>query len=183
MKTKAARLQTIHLWALLAAGMALMACHALAWAACNPAQQPTAYRVSGDEVLDLQTGLTWKRCSIGQRFEGGRCVGSAVAVDWDAADEAAGAAGGQWRLPTREELARLAQVTCQSTSGPAPTFPNTPGAWYWSSTQEPLLGAGGTWFVSFAAEGGAGASLRNANAVVRLVRGEPARQEAANQYR
>ncbi|WP_246585308.1 DUF1566 domain-containing protein [Thiorhodospira sibirica] len=91
-------------------------------------------------VLDVRTGLHWMRCSLGQTWENGRCVGQAKGYEWDAALQAAqalNASGGyagytDWRLPTLKELHSLV---------------------YWSSgrqkplefdaTGEPVRGSGG----------------------------------------
>jgi hypothetical protein len=177
---KTAQTYSTRILALLVGGAALFACMAPARSACKAPSAAHDYRHNGDEVLDLATGLTWKRCSVGQRFVDGQCLGTAVPIDWESADEAAGAAGGDWRVPTHDELAGLVDVKCTSPATNTRTFPNTPSTWFWSSTTEPLLGAGGNWFVNFDEGGASGASLRNATAVVRLVRGESISQQAAN---
>ncbi|WP_246585386.1 DUF1566 domain-containing protein [Thiorhodospira sibirica] len=71
-------------------------------------------------VLDVRTGLQWMRCSLGQTWENGRCIGKANEYTWDAALQAAqalNASGGyagytDWRLPTLKELFSL--VYCSS---------------------------------------------------------------------
>jgi hypothetical protein len=32
---------------------------------------------------DLTTGLAWERCSAGQKFNKGRCIGTAKVLSWD----------------------------------------------------------------------------------------------------
>jgi len=118
------------------------------------------YRDHGDgTVTDVKTTLQWMRCSLGQTWQGGTCVGEAKTYSWQAALDVAdtlnrqgGYAGYQdWRVPTKEEL--LALVYCSSGQPKtwndtgalcggnygSPTlnqsaFPNTPNRWYWSSS-------------------------------------------------
>jgi len=79
------------------------------------------YRDHGDgTVTDVKTGLQWMRCSLGQTWQGGTCVGEAKAGSWqdaldaaDALNRQGGYAGRQdWRVPTVEELLTL--VYCSS---------------------------------------------------------------------
>ncbi len=118
------------------------------------------YRDNGDgTVTDVKTRLQWMRCSLGQTWRGGTCVGEAKKHAWQAALDAAdtlnrqgGYAGRQdWRVPTKEELLTL--VYCSSGQPKTwndtgqlcrgdyerPTlyqsvFPNTPVELYWSSS-------------------------------------------------
>lgn len=119
------------------------------------------YKDNGDgTVTDVQTGLQWMRCSLGQTWRGGTCIGEAESYTWQAALDAADALnrrGGyasyrDWRVPKKEELQTL--IYCSSgqpeiwkdTEGGCegnyerptiykPAFPNTPPrSWYWSSS-------------------------------------------------
>jgi len=118
------------------------------------------YQDHGDgTVTDVKTGLQWMRCSLGQEWRVGTCVGNAATYRWEEAREAAetlnrhgGYAGYQdWRLPTIEELQALIYCssgqprtwndTRESCKGKYeyPTidqaaFPETPGGWFWSSS-------------------------------------------------
>ena len=115
------------------------------------------YELGGDgsEVKDLHTGLSWARCSVGQRWDGKTCAGDAKRFTFD---EAQATAGQGWRVPTVRELARLIHCSTGQTKdtdvlkdggGPItsncigdnvlPTirgeiFPNTPSSAYWSSS-------------------------------------------------
>jgi hypothetical protein len=57
-------------------------------------------------VFDRQTGLEWRRCSLGRVLRNGRCVGQEREVTWL---EAVRYADGDWRAPTPEELHSLWQ--------------------------------------------------------------------------
>jgi hypothetical protein len=63
---------------------------------CNPNITRTApdARYSavneGTEVKDIVTRLVWQRCSLGQRWNGKTCLGTAAALSWVKAQDAAG---------------------------------------------------------------------------------------------
>jgi hypothetical protein len=63
---------------------------------CNPNTARTApdtrYSAINDgaEVKDIVTRLIWQRCSLGQRWNGKTCLGTAAAHSWAKAQEAAG---------------------------------------------------------------------------------------------
>ena len=120
------------------------------------------YRDNGDgTVTDVRTGLQWMRCSLGQTWQGGTCVGETDKYTWQAALDAAEALNNQggyasyrdWRVPAIEELRTL--VYCSSSQPktwndtgelckgnykrPAlyqRAFPNTLVSWYWSSSPD-----------------------------------------------
>ena len=122
------------------------------------------YRDNGDgTVTDVNTGLQWMRCSLGQTWQDATCSGEAKAYSWQFALKVAeelnhqdGYAGYQdWRVPTKEELQTLVYCSsgqpkiwndtgdlCGGNYG-SPTlnqsaFPNTPNRWYWSSSSVPF---------------------------------------------
>ena len=129
----------------------------------RPAQTLLAdrYRDNGDgTVTDVQTKLQWMRCSLGQTWRNGTCVGKAETYNWQAALDAADALNRQggyagyrdWRVPTIEELRTL--VYCSSGQpktwndtgklceggyqGPTlyqPAFPNTLPRGFWSASK------------------------------------------------
>ncbi|ARV18593.1 hypothetical protein AEP_01649 [Curvibacter sp. AEP1-3] len=68
----------------------------------------------GSEVKDVQTGLTWARCSVGQRWENGVCVGSAKKFSFDGAQKLA---GNGWRVPKVRELRSLVWCSSGKTTG------------------------------------------------------------------
>jgi len=63
---------------------------------------PTSrYVLHDDEALDKQTGLTWKRCAVGQKWEQSTCKESPK-VSLEETPVPA-----PWRVPSKEELATL----------------------------------------------------------------------------
>lgn len=124
-------------------------------------------------VTDVETGLHWMRCAIGQTWNGTTCEGGAERMTFPQTAEAiarfnqAGGIAGytNWRLPTRDELRTL--VYCSSgepdtwnNTGEACTgdyqrptiqtevFPNTPAWNFWTSTPHPERGVQ-VWEVNF----------------------------------
>ncbi len=69
--------------------------------------------------LDNKNKVVWARCSLGQRWQAGKCTGKAAKLTWDAAQKYVnqinqkGAMAGKltWRLPTLKELAGLRSCT------------------------------------------------------------------------
>lgn len=127
------------------------------------------YVISGDEVYDKQTDLTWKRCSVGMRWkEGMGCVGVQKTFTFE---EAQKQAGGGWRVPSRDELETL--IDRNKNREPyidVDAFPDMTrkGAQmlYWSSTPTDSF----AWLVYFN-DGHAYNLSRIGNLAVRLVRG------------
>jgi hypothetical protein len=83
-------------------------------------------------VLDVNTGLLWKRCSVGQTYSRGGYHGAASKLDWADAQRAAEAIGDGWRLPTQAELAGLVLPYCSNPVTDPAVFPNLPQTSYWS---------------------------------------------------
>lgn len=146
-------------------------------------------------VTDLQTGLMWDQCGLGQAATAKTpstppaCTGSAAAYSWSDAFNAATAANAanyrghnDWRVPTVEELNGLAYVrlggkTCpQTASTPVINtvyFPGTACSKYWTSTHGTGFYASAAVHVDFSGGYGNnfGNSGKNAGNFVRLVRG------------
>ncbi|WP_295403762.1 DUF1566 domain-containing protein [uncultured Thiocystis sp.] len=151
------------------------------------------YRDHGDgTVTDVKTGLQWMRCSLGQEWRGGCCVGGAAKYTWDAARQAAESLNRQngyvgyrdWRLPTKDELLTLVYCgkpqTWNDTGLPCtgkykrPTidpvaFPNTPSSNVWSGSPY-ASSSSDAWYVAFG-YGGVSYYFKDIAAYVRLVRG------------
>lgn len=111
-----------------------------ATAAPGPRPDPR-YTVSSDgtEVTDSKSGLTWRRCAEGMRFEGGACSGQPTSFPSRSRAMAHEKSQAGWRLPTIEELATVVRVWPdhrESNTGGVDllAFPNIPAKAYWSST-------------------------------------------------
>ncbi len=151
------------LFNLLSLSTVVLALHAVAE---SPASR---YRDHADgTVTDVETGLMWMKCSIGQEWTPDGCTGEATVLMWDEAVQAAKgvsfAGHDDWRLPTSEELNSLVYCSSGSQQGMAkgvggwclgsyhkPTidpaaFPNTPPRFYWSSK---AYNRGHAWGVAF----------------------------------
>lgn len=138
-----------------------------------PAQ--AAFQANGDgTVTDTVNGLMWDQCSWGQ--SAGACAGAATGLAWDQALGAAVSANGvnhrnhnDWRLPNKNELESLVDVSRFELTIDTAAFPNTATNIYWSSTNYTRDPAA-AWFVNFA-DGNLGHATKTAIGFVRLVRG------------
>ncbi len=119
-----------------------------AWAACETSQEPTdRYVITGGQVYDKNSDLTWERCSVGQEWqEGAGCVGAIEALTWR---EALQQAKDDWRVPTVQELETLIAPTCTKPAINEEVFPGIAlnKLAYWSGTE--VGSYGGAWAVSF----------------------------------
>ena len=90
-------------------------------------------------VVDLERQIEWLRCSVGQRWDGKKCMGNVVNLSLDIVPEAIKIAneqlGGQWRLPTKAELTSIICKACPSPKIKKDIFPNTDNAPYWTGDQ------------------------------------------------
>ena len=122
---------------------------ALAWLApfSANAQARLAGSQDGGVVTDSRTGLTWRRCSEGQAFDGVTCAGTSTAFTHEQALlHAKGQAG--WRLPNVKELGSLVDRARLNPSIDPLAFPETESYYYWSSSPVadfPVL----VWIVNF----------------------------------
>jgi hypothetical protein len=112
---------------------------------CNPKITATApnerYLDNNDgSVTDKKTGLEWSRCSIGQNWEPGTCVGDAQPLLWSIASLVATttespANKNKWRLPELKELTELVELQCAQPAINITIFPATPAAAFWTGTR------------------------------------------------
>ena len=101
-------------------------------------------------VTFKSTGLTWQKCSVGQKWTGDTCSGDAIEMTWDDSIKLSNSFAGHndWRLPTKEELMELifcsdgeydsdgSCINYQTVMRPtinSTYFTNTRD-WYWSSS-------------------------------------------------
>ena len=108
-------------------------------AACIPNEPLTrpdsryqAVNSDASEVKDLDTGLVWQRCVMGQKWDGKSCTGDAIAQDWNLAVKTV--AGTGWRLPTQKELEGLAEKSCAELALNQTWFGSGPSGWVWTAT-------------------------------------------------
>jgi len=105
-----------------------------------PARAPVRFAAAGDVVADATSRLVWMRCSVGQAFDGRHCVGRVRFFDLPDALAFARAqaerTGEAWRLPNVKELYSLVDLAIHSPAIDHGTFPDTPRAQYWTSTND-----------------------------------------------
>jgi len=137
---------------------------------CNdaiPESTPESrFTLNGDEVTDIETGLIWQRCSLGQT--GSDCsAGIATTHNWQ---EALLAANAPWRLPNIKELESIVEEKCGDPAINLVIFPNTASLEYWSASSF-ANGSGNAWYIYF--ESGNSSNFdKLSNFYVRLVRDE-----------
>jgi len=87
-------------------------------------------------VIDLQHGVEWMRCSVGQIWNGTDCEGVAMQLTQEDVAKAIVIANEQlgpgWRLPSRAELEGLVCKACAPVKIELDSFPNTLGEPYWT---------------------------------------------------
>lgn len=150
-------------WAALLLG--LLACVVWLWPSAEAARfEPLG---AGHEVKDHRTGLVWRRCAEGQHWSGGQCLGSALTMPHLEALALAESQSG-WRLPSVTELYSLVEPDRRLPALDAAVFPNTPNAWFWTSTLSNSR-ISHAWLVHLG-EGQANFALRLNHVHVRLVR-------------
>lgn len=76
-----------------------------------------------NEVVDKKSGLTWRRCSLGQTWQKGKgCVGEIELIKRKEAEERANSLGKGWRIPSIDELLTLVDKRCQTPVINTPLF-------------------------------------------------------------
>lgn len=107
---------------------------------------------SGDEIIDTQTRLVWRRCVEGMVWTGSTCAGTPSQDTWrhavSLARRTAKSTGEAWRLPNVKELQSLVERGRQLPAIDDVAFPATPSASGWTSTPY-RRDAGKAWAVDF----------------------------------
>jgi hypothetical protein len=129
-----------------------------------------SYQLSNDgsEVLDLQSGLIWHRCSAGQTWDGSTCVGGLTVFTHESALAYANTQT-RWRLPNVKELRSLVEPSRRNPALDSLFFPETFSSPFWSSTPDAKSFANAL-TVDFNQGVVKSATRSIANAQVRLVR-------------
>ncbi|MDP1656724.1 MAG: DUF1566 domain-containing protein [Hylemonella sp.] len=135
---------------------------------CALAQGRFSFGADGAEVTDSQTGLIWRRCSVGQVWGGGTCTGTISTFTHELALAYAQSQTG-WRLPNVKELSSIADKTRIYPAIDSTAFPTTISSIYWSSSPN-VTGSISAWGVDFTGSGVPGGHSRVSNYPVRLVR-------------
>ncbi|MEK6748432.1 MAG: DUF1566 domain-containing protein [Pseudomonadota bacterium] len=108
----------------------------------SPQESNTRFFINADDtVTDLDSGLTWMRCSVGMEWNGKHCIGAARTFDWRIAMQLGKKnppGSHAWRLPRLPELATLVEQRCKIAPRVNTTiFPDTPAKPHWTSTTKP----------------------------------------------
>ena len=116
------------------------------------ASRSANFITSGFSAIDLRSGVKWMRCSVGQQFKDGDCIGEIVKLNHEeitlAIAQANAQLGGIWRLPTRKELEFLVCDTCSPVKIDKVVFPNTAAEPYWTG-EENWISPKNIWTVNF----------------------------------
>ncbi len=147
--------------------------------ALSPSNPDAAYILTPNgTATDSRTGLMWQRCSEGQTWSGGTCIGTASWVNQAAALSAGPASSfagySDWRLPNIKELRSLVEECRTNPSINETVFPATITAFpYWTSSvalNAAVPTPNWSWYVNFFS-GGNLYDTRFSKYYVRLVRG------------
>ena len=90
-------------------------------------------------ITDVRNNVVWLRCSVGQTWslDDKTCIGDIVKLNHDeikiALEQASDQLGGNWRLPTLQELETLVCETCDPPKIKQKYFPNISPEAYWTS--------------------------------------------------
>lgn len=104
-------------------------------------------------LTDIESGLTWMRCALGQSWESGTCIGRPGLYSWQSALKSAKQLNinssddpyEHWRVPQLSELASIVERRCKNPrKNPRinprinlSLFPATPTALFWSVNKKP----------------------------------------------
>ena len=93
---------------------------------------------------DTEYGIEWFRCSVGERFLRGKCVGDPLYMRWESGvsmvEEMNEKVAEHWRLPTLKELASLRIEGCHNPSVNLNVFPEILVENYWAIDESPHFG-------------------------------------------
>ncbi len=127
-------------------------------------------------LTDIDSGLTWMRCALGQHWDGHSCLGQPHRYTWQSAQQAARqynqmgyAEYTDWRVPRLPELAGIIERHCKNPRINLQLFPATPAVYFWASTTKPKI-YDQAYVMDFGSKG-VTTLRKNEQALVRLVRG------------
>jgi len=95
-------------------------------------------------AYDPELNIDWYRCSVGERFINGQCLGSPLVLRWGDSvrtiEDMNEKSNSSWRLPTLEELASLKVRGCGNPSVNTNVFPSIQVENYWAKDEGPHQG-------------------------------------------
>lgn len=150
-------------------------------AARVPADRPSAEPATPTQlrqftIRDRANGVEWLRCSVGQVWNGFTCMGEPRMLSLEEARSAAAMAraelGGEWRLPTLNELEKLVCKDCEPPKIDSRLFPRTSAAPYWTESKN-RWSVGRYWTVNFFTGYTFGRNMPGMARYVRLVQDFP----------
>lgn len=166
------------------AGLAALAWGCAAWAECNALLKPSYDRTKfvvepTGVVVDLTTGLMWRRCPMGYEWKNSACAlpaGAVTVFSWAQALEQAAKAKNfagfsDWRMPNKNELGSIVDYACAQPALDNTLFPETAPSGYWTNSPNSFTPER-AWAVNFA-YGDHMSSMRTDLLGVRLVREIP----------
>lgn len=105
----------------------------------KPSHQETALFDKKDgTVLDIVNNILWSKCTLGQSYLDGKCVGEPTKFNtWSEALQATESLPNNQRLPNIIELSSLVEHSCYDPVIDVLIFPNTPSGVYWTNTPDP----------------------------------------------
>lgn len=164
-------------WCFIFLGASLALATGSAHASCTASNPDNVYANNGNgTVTDLRSGLMWKQCVEGA--SGSNCSGTASAMNWPAAQDAAQnstfAGFDDWRMPNTRELLSLVEYCNFDPAINGTYFPNAPssGVWAGSPRIPPPGFPGNTSWIVYFNNGATGQSYNRTDYsyTVRLVR-------------
>ncbi len=128
-------------------------------------------------LTDIDSGLTWMRCALGQRWDGNTCQGEFERYTWQSAQQATRQFNQKngdveykdWRMPRLPELAGIVERHCKEPRINLQLFPTTPATYFWAVETKPKT-YDQAYVMDFGNEG-VTTLLKSDQALVRLVRG------------
>jgi len=148
------------------------ACLALSVQPVN-ANNSKTYFTKGPIAIDVIGKLEWMRCSIGQVWNEGTCVGEPMQLPFASVsavlERTLASSGEGWRLPTRKELRELIEVQSEPPMINPKHFPATHAGSYWTADNNQLL-ANGHWVVNFYTGHSYGRAPKTQSFAIRLVK-------------